>query len=433
MTRAPHVVGLIRADHVRVYRSKTSHSSVLTVLVQETQVEVLQRGSFWTHIQFWNSLRGWVRSSDVVYRKPWSSVSTYRAPVLRYRVHATGPQPLQADGVVGTRSPLVSAPDGTQISFLPSGSRIVIRAWQQDASGKVWYDARQGWILAAAIRLSFPNPASQTMDGRPLWQSVAGKGMWLTLGTITDSQPAALARAAARMGMTHLYVEAAISPLGFHGRNAVGPLIEAAHRSHLAVIAWVYPYLYDVAADVSLTRVVAAFRTPSGERFDGIAADLERNFAPSTVHAYSQLVRAYLGNGELMVGVTYPPQSSSDYPFSEVARVYNAIAPMDYWHQTNTVFGLEYGHMRYGFAYSYRYAEDSIRFIRKSVGNVPVVPIGQTFDNFGRLEMGPNAPSGAEIQGFLAGCRAAGAKGVSFFQWMTAQVDEWAVIAAFRL
>src|SRR5437588_12933671 len=43
-----------------------------------------------------------------------------------------------------------------------------------------------------------------------------------------------------------LYLEAAISPLGFHGRAAVGPLIDAAHRRHIAVVAWMYPYLYDI-------------------------------------------------------------------------------------------------------------------------------------------------------------------------------------------
>jgi hypothetical protein len=256
--------------------------------------------------------------------------------------------------------------------------------------------------------------------------------MWLTLGTVAGSAPEALARAARDNGMTHLYVESAISPLGFHGKNTVGPLLEDAHRNHLSVIAWVYPYLYDLAADVDLTRQVAAFRTSSGDRFDGIATDLERNVSLSTVRAYSQLVRWYLGPRYLLVGVTYPPQSFPAYPFAEVAHDYNLIAPMDYWHQTRSNYGLDYGHMAYGYAYGYRYALDSIQAIRRYAGRAPIAPIGQVFDDFGRLEMGPHAPSATEIQGFLAGSKAGGAIGASFFQWMTATDPEWRAIHAFR-
>ncbi len=221
--------------------------------------------------------------------------------------------------------------------------------------------------------------------------------------------------AAQRDGITHLYVESAISPLGFHGRSSVGPLLEAAHQGHIAVIAWVYPYLQDIAADVALTREVAAYRSPQGQAFDGIAADLERNMDAWRIRAYGQLVRTYLGGAYLLVGVTYPPQSLPTYPFAEIARQFDVVAPMDYWHQTQTGQGLNYGGMSYGSAYGYRYALDSIEAIQQATGGTAVVaPIGQAFDDFGRLEMGPHAPSAAEEDGFLLGCRRGGAIGVSF-------------------
>jgi hypothetical protein len=198
------------------------------------------------------------------------------------------------------------------------------------------------------------------------------------------------------------------------------------------VIAWVYPYLYDLAADVALTRQVAAFRTPAGNRFDGIAADLERNVSLSTVRGYSQLVRWYLGPRYLLVGVTYPPQSFPTYPFAEIAHDYNLIAPMDYWHQTKSAYGLDYAHLQYGYTYGYRYALDSIKTIRQVARSVPIAPIGQVFDDFGRLEMGPYAPAASEIQGFLAGSKSGGAVGASFFQWMTATDAEWHAIRTYR-
>jgi hypothetical protein len=138
-----------------------------------------------------------------------------------------------------------------------------------------------------------------------------------------------------------------------------------------------------------------------------------------------------MGPNYLLVGVTYPPSWSSSYPFAEVARQYNLIAPMDYWHQTKTAYGLDYGNLPYGYQYSYRYAVDSVTAIRRVSGHVPVAPIGQSFDNFGRMEMGPYAPSADEITGFLAGCKASGAVGASFFQWMTTTDAEWRAIRRF--
>jgi hypothetical protein len=256
--------------------------------------------------------------------------------------------------------------------------------------------------------------------------------MWLTLGTIADTAPAAILDAARRAGITHLFLESAISPLGFHGRFAVGPLLDAAHRQHVAVIAWVYPYLEDIASDVALTRQVAAFRSSAGSGFDGIAADLERNVSLATIRTYGQLIRAYLGPGYPLVGVTYPPQSMPAYPYAEVAHDFDVIAPMDYWHETKTSTGLDYSSLTYGWTYGYRFTSDSINEIRGTAGATPVAPIGQTFDDFGRLEMGPYAPSAQEEEGFMVGSKNSGAIGVSFFQWMTATVGEWRAIQAFR-
>jgi hypothetical protein len=105
---------------------------------------------------------------------------------------------------------------------------------------------------------------------------------------------------------------------------------------------------------------------------------------------------------------------------------------MDYWHQTATRRGLNYGGMVYGAAYARLYAQDSILAVRRAIPGARVEPIGQTFDNFGHEEMGPNAPSASEIRGFLQGSKLNGAIGVSFFQWMTATDAEWKAIHAFR-
>lgn len=426
-------VGLIRRDGVPLRAQSSVHANVLAVLIQQTQVEVLGRHGAWTQARVWASVQGWVESSEIVFRKPWSSVSTYRAPEIHDRIRAHKAQAIRSLAQTTDRVVLFHSTSGGRAATLPAGATVTVTAWQQDSKGNIWYRIRGLWTAGGAIRFQTPDPGLRHVRGMAVWRPVAGKGMWLTLGTIAESAPDALAVAAVRNGITHLYLEAAISPLGFHGKSSVGPLIEAAHRRHVAVVAWVYPYLHDLASDVELTRRVARFHTRSGDSFDGIAADLERNVSTATVRAYSQLVRAYLGPDYLLVGVTYPPQSFPGYPFAEIARQYNLIAPMDYWHQTQTSFGLDYGHMRYSYTYGYRYALDSVRAIRQASGHTPVSPLGQTFDNFGRLEMGPHAPSPEEVTGFLAGSKKAGAPSVSFFQWMTASVGEWRAIKDFRL
>ncbi len=425
-------LGLIARDNVLVHEKASTNARVLAVVVQQTQVEVLARRDAWSHVRIWASVSGWVQSREIVFRKLYVSVSTYRAPEVHYRVQAHGVAPLDAHAETTATTILRNAPGGNEVGSLTAGKQIRISAWQQDSLGKVWYRTNGRWALGDTVQFAWGGSESVAVSKALPWRIIAGKGMWLTLGIIAGSSPDSIVAAAAHNGITHLYVEAAISPLGFHGRKTVGGLIEAAHRHHVAVIAWVYPYLYDLASDVELTRKVALFHTAHGDSFDGIAADLERDVHLWNVRAYSQLVRTYLGLRYLLVGVTYPPQSSPNYPFAEVGHDYDVVAPMDYWHETKTQFGLNYGQMRYGYAYSYRYASESIQGIRRLVGNMPIAPIGQAFDDFGRLEMGPYAPSSSEVKGFLAGCKAHASVGASFFQWMTTTNAEWHALAGFR-
>lgn len=431
-SRSAPQVALVRHDNVLVHQRASNKSPVLAVLVEQSQVEVLETKGAWARVKIWDSVRGWMYKSQLFYGGPWKSVSTYRAPEVHYHVQAHGPRPLQASAVTTAPVELLNRPKGRFTGSIAAGKPVPVSGWQQDAMGKVWYRIGASWTPGDDIQFRMPDPGTTQLHGHPLWSQIAGKGMWLTLGLFATGDVGTIARAAQINGITHMYLEAAISPLGFHGKKSVGKLIDAAHKLHIAVIAWVYPYLYDLASDVDLTRQVAAFRTPSGQRFDGIAADLERNVQLWNVRAYSQLVRSYLGPQYLLVGVPYPPQSFADYPFGELARSYNVISPMDYWHQTQSAYGLDYGHMRYGFEYARRYAAESVGTIRRVSGHVPVETIGQAFDDFGRLEMGPNAPSPAEVRGFLAGSKASGAIGASFFQWMTVTDAEWHVIRDYR-
>ena len=100
-------------------------------------------------------------------------------------------------------------------------------------------------------------------------------------------------------------------------------------------MAWVYPFLKDTTADVNLTMQAARYVTPDGHRPDALAADVEENMGVDEVHAYGQLVRAMVGDDYPLVVATYPPEMAQGrtYPFAVVARSWNVIAPMDYYHR----------------------------------------------------------------------------------------------------
>ncbi|GAC1444105.1 MAG: hypothetical protein NVSMB52_03100 [Chloroflexota bacterium] len=421
--------GLILHDNVTVRSRPSAHGHTIAVLMQQSQVRIIGARRAWDHVLMWASVKGWVPKKEVVFGSPWATVSTYRAPEVHYHVQAHAARALSAEAEI-IKSVQIKNSAGAVV--LRPGTHAHISQWRQDASGNVWYRISNSWVGEEAVKFVAINPDRWTPGHRPGWAVVAGKGMWLTLGIITGATPGAIVKAAQRNGITHLYLEAAISPLGFHGKRTVGHLVDAAHRGHIAIIAWVYPYLYDLAADVLLTSEVAAFKTPAGNAFDGIAADLERNVNVLNVRTYSQLVRAYVGKHYLLIGVTYPPQSLPNFPFAEVARQYDVLAPMDYWHQTKTAYGLDYGHLPYGREYGFRYAANSIAAIRAAGASMPIEPIGQAFDDFGRLEMGPHAPSGDELKGFFTGCKRGGAIGASFFQWMTVTPDDWQALHDFR-
>ena len=191
-------------------------------------------------------------------------------------------------------------------------------------------------------------------------------------------------------------------------------------------MAWVYPFLKDTTADVNLTIQAARYTTPDGHRADALAADVEENMGVEEVGAYSQLVRAMLGDDYPLVVATYPPEMAQGrtYPFALVARSWNVIAPMDYYHRPGRPYGPDE---------AYRYLARSIELIRERAGRpVAVAPIGQAYGMSWPNETGPTNPSGEETAAMLRAAREGGAHGISFFEWAHATAPQWREIAAFR-
>ena len=345
------------------------------------------------------------------------------AALLGARAGAT--LPLHALGALRRPTNLRGAPDvgARRLALLQAGAVLILDGWTVDPGGATWYHSAgtplHGWIYADNVVLARAPASGPAATLAPL----RGAGMWLTYPLLRQTTATTLVAAARAAGLTHLYVEVGISGDGFYGAPGLATLLPAAHRAGLSVIAWVYPSLRDLPADLALSIAAAHYVAPSGDRPDGLIADVEENTSEGAVHVYGQLLRAALGSSALMAITTYPPQSlpGLSYPFASAALSWDAIVPMDYWHTSPR---------RYSPAEVYAYVRESVAEIRaRTRPAMPVAVIGQMFDLFAE-ESPRNTPGAAEILACAAAARDSGALGLSFFEWRHATVEEWRLLAA---
>ena len=256
---------------------------------------------------------------------------------------------------------------------------------------------------------------------------VAGKGVWLRYSDVTSLGAEAIVKQAQAEGLTHLYVwvGSTYNSDGFMGADLLASILPLAHQAHISVIAWIYNTLADPAADLQLAQQVYSYTTPSGDRADGLALDLETDstMTPAIVGPFDQGLRKIVGPSYPLIAVTYPPQFRPNYPFATLAQTFDAIAPMDYWHVQ------EQG---YSGAQVQSFVQTSIDRLRAFANDasLPVSVIVQGYDLFNSGGQGTYSPTAAEMQGAVQGAAADGAIGVSLYEWTTATPAEWQAFLA---
>lgn len=439
LLQKPDVQFVVRARQgtTGVRAQPASDTPVLSGLYYDTYLPVYAEivdasGLLWYQVRLWGVVNGWIRADDTDSGDPPPPPPVPSQPAEGGGTAATPSQAspafkLTAQGVTNDQYVLRDSPstDGNVIAVLPPGATVSVQSWQTDASGSAWYgvlyNGSGAWIWAGGVDLTFPAPDQVNSGAKPIWTSVAGKGMWLPRPLLAMSDPAAIVEAARALGLTHIYLEAGSSGGGFYGRDGVDRLLPVAHRAGIKVIGWLLTSLDQLPDDVSLGTTTAQYKTPSGDKLDGIAPDVEFNTNADDVRAFSQILRSQLGPNELIVGVIYPAGTwiAREHPVAGIlARSFNVLAPMDYWHDAQRGFtGEEIS----------QFVEGSVSDIHNAVGDssFPVEVIGQTYDAFSRNGSGPNNPTEAEVSSALNAARSSGATGVSLFQWGTTTPAEW--------
>lgn len=429
-----------------VYASADTHSTLLTQLLPGTEVtsvgQVTVGVSHWTHVLFWSGIDGYIPSNLVSATFPArvsdNGCSYPGLPVAESNPLTTqhGPFALNGRAFVTIPATVYTEYDSRSmpITTLTAGTALAFTAWASDVSGSPWYKVTTpqgtGWIWGGNIRMDMPNPATQTVNGQPIWASMAGKGMYGTNYLVHHSDVNTLIQAAKKAGITHLYPEVAITQYGFYGQNSLDRLLPVAHKAGLTVIAWIYTNLDNVGDDARMTAMVANYRTPSGDRADGLLMDIEEVTDSASVYTYGQLARAMLGPDELFVASVFHPFARPGYPYAAIAASFNVIAPMNYWHSRK----------------NHQYSDDAVqRFVSVSIQTIraamaidggtplPVEETGQTYDMYTPAFTGwQNAPTTAEVNADLRTAREIGCIGIGFYEWQTTTQDEWSVVSAYK-
>jgi hypothetical protein len=248
---------------------------------------------------------------------------------------------------------------------------------------------------------------------------LAGQGMWIyEFDRAQGGDPKAIVRRMRQIGISYVLIRAGSSKMGFYAQRNLDALLPVAHRAGLKVLVWDFPYFYNPIEDAKRAVRELNYTTASGHRPDGLVPDIEEpaqgvHLSARAVDVYGRELRRRAGPNAILVATTPRPTPPrvANYPYGEVGKHFDAIAPMVYW-----------GYEDPGGAVT--------RAIERLRGyGLPVVPVGQGYDM--RPEGGPGHPSARAVDVFMRRAFELGAPGVSWWSWQHLKDRNWWAIHRF--
>ncbi|MGH2704152.1 MAG: hypothetical protein ACRDJ4_03380 [Actinomycetota bacterium] len=201
-------------------------------------------------------------------------------------------------------------------------------------------------------------PLSPPPPPDPL-EAYRGLGAWVDLfdfarpGTLP---PEVIVDELARRGVRTLYLQTArwnSAPDIVHPSH-IATFLTRAHQHGIRVVGWYLPGFADIDRDLRRTLALLEFSTPAGDRFDGVAPDIEDRRAVGEsrvrfnagVAEYSRRLRESVPPGTVL-GAIVPDAKNNEraprywegFPWPEIARFYDVVLPMAYWSVTKPACG----------------------------------------------------------------------------------------------
>jgi hypothetical protein len=232
----------------------------------------------------------------------------------------------------------------------------------------------------------------------------------------------------AAQGVKTLYLQAAKddtrSPGDLVNPEILGPMLNRAHARGIRVVAWYLPKFYDLDSDMRRFLAIRDFRF-GGEGFDGIGNDIEwtkdvPNAAERNVRLIelSRRLRAAVGSAALsaiplppVLIETINPKYWPDFPWRELAPIYDVWMPMAYW---------TFRSQSSGYRDAYRYTQENVRRLRANLGlpGAAVHPVGGT----------DNKSNDNDYRGFVRACIDTGSVGGSIYDWRTTPMASFNIL-----
>ncbi len=160
----------------------------------------------------------------------------------------------------------------------------------------------------------------------------SGKGTWVNIWNYPKDTKVFIDRLKKfKIDTIYLQVNRSNTKL-FYNKAGVDRILKEAHDNDIKVIGWSYCYLKNVADDAEKFIKVAQYKSPDGESFDAMAADMEENTSRWAVQTYSNKIKQALPKDYPLIAIIYSPKIKQDYPWELVAKEWDILMPMVYWH-----------------------------------------------------------------------------------------------------
>jgi hypothetical protein len=293
-------------------------------------------------------------------------------------------------------------------------------------------------VLAVGFSTVVPSAnraGASAMSDRVTPRAFRGLGTWVDVydfGTAFQGKPKAPPAVTAEsvddmahLGVKTLYLQASQDDTRSDGfiadRRIVGNILRRAHRHGVQVVAWYLPHFADVDRDMRHIRAMYEFRS-KGERFDGIALDLEwtsdvkdpkkRNDALVELsHRTHELVTS-MPLGAIVLEPVLLEDVNKEYwpnfPWKKLQPDFDVWMPMAYWTNRTEASGWNDG---------FRYTSENIRRVRANLGdrNAVVHVIGGIADQ----------TMTSDTLGFVRAAKVRRAIGWSLYDYVTTSSSAW--------
>ena len=163
-----------------------------------------------------------------------------------------------------------------------------------------------------------------------------GKGIWLNIWNY-PANPEIFCEQLKSKGIDTIYLQISRSNTpAIKEPVKLNRIIKSSHERNINVIGWTYSFLKDPISDAQKFIQAVNYRTPGGDKLDGLAADIEEVTNSQAIETFAKAVRKSVGSKYPLIAITFSPvlkrANPAHYAWKTIANNFDILAPMTYWH-----------------------------------------------------------------------------------------------------